>query len=39
MIFIARPQVKSDIYELYIENNGKEEYKGIAYIDTYKTHP
>ena len=37
MIFIARPQVKSDIYELYTENNGKEDYKGIAYIDSYKT--
>ena len=41
MIFIARPQIKSDIYELYVENNSnsnsKEEYYGIAYIDSYKT--
>ena len=37
MIFIARPQVKSDIYELYTDINSKEEYKGIAYIDSYKT--
>ena len=41
MIFIARPQIKSDVYELYVENNSnsnsKEEYYGIAYIDSYKT--
>ena len=37
MIFITRPQVKSDIYELYIDSNGNQEYKGIAYIESYKT--
>ena len=40
MIFIARPQIKSDIYELYVENKSNSNSKeniGIAYIDSYKT--
>ena len=37
MIFLAKPMIRSDIYELYSINGNENEYNSIAYIDSYKT--
>ena len=37
VVFNIKPDVKNDIYHLYCENNGEQEYYNIALIPDYKT--